>query len=49
MKCPNCGKDHNTVVGAVKQSIPYKRYRKCLECGFRFKTYEYYAVEKKKC
>ena len=49
MNCPKCGTDNNRVVGASRsinaRSVDFHRYRKCLNCGWHFKTYEYWVPD----
>lgn len=46
MWCPNCGKDNNVVDGHGKaKQFSYIRKRKCLSCGHKFRTVEYYQPD----
>lgn len=42
MRCPQCAKDNSKVVDSrsADEGISIRRRRECLECGFRFTTYE---------
>ncbi len=42
MNCPNCGKDHDKVLESrsLKEGTSIRRRRLCLECGYRFTSYE---------
>jgi transcriptional repressor NrdR len=42
MKCPVCYHDETKVVDsrATNEDLSIRRRRECLECGFRFSTYE---------
>ena len=42
MRCPNCGNDDSKVVDSrpADDGFTIRRRRECLECGFRFTTYE---------
>lgn len=48
MKCPNCGSLNDKVVDTrqSKDGTVIRRRRECLDCGFRFTTYERYEEEK---
>ncbi len=48
MKCPNCGSLHDKVVDTrqSKDGSVIRRRRECIDCGFRFTTYERYEEEK---
>ncbi len=48
MKCPNCGslKDKVLDTRQSKDGTVIRRRRECLECGFRFTTYERLQEEK---
>ena len=48
MKCPNCGSLEDKVVDTrqSKDGTVIRRRRECLDCGFRFTTYERYEEEK---
>ena len=48
MKCPNCGslKDKVLDTRQSKDGTVVRRRRECLECGFRFTTYERFQEEK---
>ena len=48
MRCPNCGSFNDKVVDTrqSKDGSVIRRRRECLECGFRFTTYERYEEEK---
>ena len=48
MKCPNCGslKDKVLDTRQSKDGTVIRRRRECLECGFRFTTYERFQEEK---
>ncbi len=48
MKCPNCGSLNDKVVDTrqSKDGSVIRRRRECLDCGFRFTTYERYEEEK---
>ncbi|RUM58224.1 MAG: transcriptional regulator NrdR [Persephonella sp.] len=48
MKCPNCGsfKDRVLDTRQSKDGTVIRRRRECLECGFRFTTYERFQEEK---
>lgn len=41
MKCPECGYEKTKVYGAYRGD----RYRKCLKCGNRFKTVEFWVED----
>ena len=44
MKCPVCGIDNTTVSsGHHTEKGNYQRYKRCNNCGHRFKTIEYYV------
>ena len=47
MKCPNCGclKDKVLDTRQSKNGTVIRRRRECLNCGFRFTTYERYQEE----
>lgn len=45
MKCPNCDNNQVKVQGGRQIRNKYRRYRKCLKCGFAFKTIEFVKVE----
>lgn len=42
MRCPSCGKDNDKVLETRTTSNGYalRRRRECLDCGFRFTSYE---------
>ena len=42
MRCPNCGNEDSKVVDSrpADDGFTLRRRRECLECGFRFTTYE---------
>ena len=42
MSCPNCGNEDSKVVDSrpADDGFTIRRRRECLECGFRFTTYE---------
>ena len=42
MRCPNCGNEDSKVVDSrpADDGFTIRRRRECLECGFRFTTYE---------
>jgi transcriptional repressor NrdR len=40
MKCPHCGHDDSKVTDSRSVDESVRRRRQCLECGFRFTTYE---------
>lgn len=42
MRCPNCGCDESKVVDSrpSENNDAIRRRRECIECGFRFTTYE---------
>lgn len=42
MICPNCKKDHDKVLESrsLKEGTSIRRRRVCLECGYRFTSYE---------
>lgn len=44
MKCPYCKQDNNRVVAVhgYDSEMP-KRHRKCINCGRKFNTEEYYG------
>ncbi len=48
MKCPNCGSLNDKVVDTrqSKDGTVIRRRRECVDCGFRFTTYERYEEEK---
>ena len=47
MKCPKCNLDNTTVWGKrVLKNGNTRRYRRCLSCGYNFKTTEYYKPDK---
>ena len=43
MKCPNCSKEDSKVVDSrsIHSGISIRRRRECLECEYRYTTYEY--------
>uniref|UniRef100_A0A7V4E478 Transcriptional repressor NrdR n=1 Tax=candidate division WOR-3 bacterium TaxID=2052148 RepID=A0A7V4E478_UNCW3 len=43
MKCPNCGLDNDRVIDSrqVLEGEAIRRRRECVNCGFRFTTFEY--------
>jgi len=43
MKCPRCGFEEDKVVDSrtTKEGEAIRRRRECLQCSFRFTTYEY--------
>ncbi len=43
MKCPRCGFEEDKVVDSrtTKEGEAIRRRRECLQCAFRFTTYEY--------
>ena len=43
MKCPNCSKEDSKVVDSrsIHSGISIRRRRECIECGYRYTTYEY--------
>ena len=47
MNCPKCGKDHDKVLESRsnKEGTSIRRRRLCLECGYRFTSYEH--IERK--
>ena len=48
MKCPYCGSDNHTVNGNHKREIRtgrVRRRRKCLDCGEKFWTIEFYVPD----
>ncbi|NPA57823.1 MAG: transcriptional repressor NrdR [Aquificae bacterium] len=48
MRCPNCGSLNDKVVDTrqSKDGTVIRRRRECIDCGFRFTTYERYEEEK---
>ncbi len=40
MKCPNCGSEESRVTDSRNANGGLRRRRECLQCGFRFTTYE---------
>ncbi|MEE8470271.1 MAG: transcriptional regulator NrdR [Dehalococcoidia bacterium] len=40
MKCPHCGHDDSKVADSRSVDETIRRRRQCLDCGFRFTTYE---------
>ena len=41
MKCPNCGHLESKVIDSrPTENSSIRRRRECLECGYRFTTYE---------
>lgn len=40
MKCPKCRIDQTEVYGGQAIKHTYMRYRRCLACGYKFKTIE---------
>ena len=42
MKCPKCSRDNDKVIDTrpAREGASVRRRRECLECGFRFTTYE---------
>ena len=48
MKCPNCGSLKDKVIDTrqSKDGTVIRRRRECLDCGFRFTTYEKFQEEK---
>jgi len=46
MNCPKCGKDTNTIDSRPCANNEVRRRRKCVNCGYRFTTYEMTAVAK---
>jgi len=54
MLCIQCGHRKSKVLGKYdakphtsKTTVYTTRYRKCLNCGWRFKSVEYYVLEEK--
>lgn len=46
MKCPFCHEDKNKVTGRGEVTqYSHTRYRRCLNCGKRFKTVEYFQPD----
>ena len=47
MNCPKCGKDHDKVLESRsnREGTSIRRRRLCLECGYRFTSYEH--IERK--
>lgn len=46
MTCPKCNTDNTRVYGDREtERGNRRRYRKCLTCGHRFKTIEYYVPD----
>ena len=43
MQCPNCDKDESKVVDSrsIRQGTSIRRRRECIECNYRYTTYEY--------
>ena len=43
MKCPNCNKEDSKVVDSrsIHSGISIRRRRECIECEYRYTTYEY--------
>ena len=43
MKCPNCNKEDSKVVDSrsIHGGISIRRRRECIECKYRYTTYEY--------
>ncbi len=48
MKCPQCGSLSDKVIDSrqSKDGTVIRRRRECLECGYRFTTYERFEEEK---
>lgn len=42
MKCPRCSKDNDKVLDSrvVREGAAIRRRRECIQCGYRFTTYE---------
>lgn len=42
MRCPSCGYEDSKVVDSrpAEEGVAIRRRRECLECGYRFTTYE---------
>jgi transcriptional repressor NrdR len=42
MKCPRCNKDNDKVLDSrvVREGAAIRRRRECIQCGYRFTTYE---------
>ncbi|MBC8213710.1 MAG: transcriptional repressor NrdR [Candidatus Marinimicrobia bacterium] len=43
MKCPNCNFEESKVIDSrtIKDGVSIRRRRECLDCRYRFTTYEY--------
>ena len=43
MKCPNCNKEDSKVVDSrsIHSGVSIRRRRECIECEYRYTTYEY--------
>ena len=43
MKCPNCQAEESKVIDSrsIHQSTSIRRRRECIDCSFRYTTYEY--------
>ena len=40
MKCPKCKKDNSIVIDSREHGDTQKRVRQCVECGYKWNTYE---------
>ena len=40
MKCPECGCEESKVIASRPTENKVRRRRECIQCGFRFTTYE---------
>lgn len=40
MKCPECGCEESKVIDSRPTENKVRRRRECIQCGFRFTTYE---------
>ena len=48
MKCPYCGSENHTTNGFHKKEVSkgrVRRRRRCLDCGEKFTTMEYYVPD----
>lgn len=48
MICPKCNSGRTGVYGGHDTEYGnYQRYRKCLDCGYKFRSLEYYVTDEK--
>jgi len=48
MKCPYCGSENNNTSGFHKKELRrgrVRRWRRCLDCGEKFTTIEFYVPD----